>query len=58
MLFHSETKDSVIKELESHPSLGLSSSRVSYKLTQYGENRLTEKRKKRTFKDFLISLRM
>ena len=53
MLFHSETKDSVIKELESHPSLGLSSSQVSSKLTQYGENRLTEKKKKTNLQRFL-----
>lgn len=53
MLFHSETKDSGIKELESHPSLGLSSSQVSSKLTQYGENRLTEKKKKTNLQRFL-----
>ena len=41
------------KELESHPSLGLSSSQVSSKLTQYGENRLTEKKKKTNLQRFL-----
>ena len=53
MLFHSETKDSVIKELQSHPSQGLSSLQVSSKLTQYGENRLTEKKKKTNVQRFL-----
>lgn len=53
MLFHSETKDSVIQELQSHPSQGLSSLQVSSKLTQYGENRLTEKKKKTNVQRFL-----
>ncbi len=53
MLFHFEPLDTVIQELESHPSAGLSSSQIPEKLSQYGENKLTEKKKKTNFQRFL-----
>ena len=53
MLFHFEPLDTVIQELESHPSVGLSSSQIPEKLSQFGENKLTEKKKKTNFQRFL-----
>ena len=46
MLFHFEPLDTVIQELESHPSAGLSSAQIPEKLSQFGENKLSEKKKK------------
>ena len=53
MLFHFEPLDTVIQELESHPSAGLSSAQIPEKLSQFGENKLTEKKKKTNFQRFL-----
>ena len=53
MQFHSESLDAVMQNLESNPDLGLSSEQVRQKLSQYGENNLTEKKKKTNFQRFL-----
>lgn len=53
MLFHAEPLDTVIQELESNAASGLTSEQISKKLSQYGENKLTEKKKKTTFQRFL-----
>ena len=53
MLFHFEPLDTVIQELESHPSVGLSSAQIPEKLSQFGENKLSEKKKKTNFQRFL-----
>ena len=53
MLFHAESFDAVIQELQSHAVSGLSSEQVAKKLEQYGENKLTEKKKKTNFQRFL-----
>lgn len=53
MLYHSEPLETVIQKLESHPGSGLSSSQAVLKLSQYGENKLTEKKKKTNFQRFL-----
>lgn len=53
MLFHSKSLNAVIQELESHPSLGLTSEQVSRKLAHFGKNKLAEKKKKTNFQRFL-----
>lgn len=61
MLYHSEPLDAVLKDLQSHQMTGLRSDQIPEKLKQYGENKLTEKKKKTIvqrffdqFKDVMI----
>ena len=53
MLYHSEPLNTVLEHLQSHPNTGLHSEQIPGKLEQYGENKLTEKKKKTTFARFL-----
>lgn len=53
MLFHHETKESVIQEFDSDPSLGLSVEQVNENLALYGKNKLDEKKKKNNFQRFI-----
>lgn len=52
MYFHSETKDSVIKELSTDITSGLSEEQVVKKRGRFGENRLSEKKKKTNLQRF------
>ena len=52
MLYHFESLETVIKKLESNPEAGLSSSQIPQKLSQFGENKLTEKKKKNNLQRF------
>lgn len=52
MYFHSETKDSVIKELSTDITSGLSEEQVVKKRDRFGENRLSEKKKKTNLQRF------
>ena len=53
MKAHSEEYLNVIQKLESDMTRGLSEQQAAEKLTQYGENKLREKKKKTTFQRFL-----
>lgn len=52
MQYHSESLNTVLKELKSDPQTGLSSEQISENLSQFGENKLTEKKKKTNFQRF------
>ena len=52
MLFHSETKETVLKELSSNGESGLTTGQVSERFSQYGPNRLKEKKKKTNLQRF------
>lgn len=53
MLFHHETKESVIQEFDPDPSLGLSVEQVNENLALYGKNKLDEKKNKNNFQRFI-----
>ncbi len=53
MIYHNETAENVIKELESNPKSGLTRSQVAEKLAEFGPNKLHEKKKKTMFRRFL-----
>jgi Ca2+-transporting ATPase len=50
---HSQTQSEVLKQLSVDPALGLSTSEVTARREQFGENKLREKKKKSTFQRFL-----
>ena len=52
MLFHSETKETVLKELSSNGESGLTTGQVSERFSRYGPNRLKEKKKKTNLQRF------
>lgn len=52
MYFHSEKKDSVVKELSADTSNGLSEKEAAEKRCRFGENRLLEKKKKTSLQRF------
>lgn len=52
MLFHSETKDAVLKELSSNTESGLTAGQASEKLAKHGYNKLREKKKKTNLQRF------
>lgn len=52
MLFHSETKGAVLKELSSNAEIGLTLGQVSEKLSLHGYNKLREKKKKSDLQRF------
>ena len=53
MIFHHESKESVLAHLGTSIQTGLSSQQVQEKLAQHGENRLREKKKKTNLQRFL-----
>ena len=53
MIYHSEPINAVIKELETNAEYGLEGSDVPFLLTEHGENKLKEKKKKTNFQRFL-----
>lgn len=53
MVFHHETGEAVIHELNSDLSSGLSSSQAAQRKQQYGENRLREKKNKSNLRRFI-----
>ena len=53
MVFHHETGEAVIHELDSDLSSGLSSSQAAQRKQQYGENRLREKKNKSNLRRFI-----
>lgn len=53
MIFHNETKESVLKHFSSDLSRGLTQEQVLQKREQFGENKLRQKKKKTTFQRFL-----
>ena len=46
MTAHHSTRETVIRELDSDRSRGLSSEQIAEKRSRYGENKLREKKKK------------
>ena len=61
MAYHSQSKDDVLKTLETDASGGLSEAQAAERLTKYGENKLADKKKKsmavrffEQFKDVMI----
>ena len=52
MTFHSQSINEVLKELSANPQTGLSASNVDALRSQYGENRLKEKKKKTNLQRF------
>ncbi len=52
MLFHNQTKDSVLDALSTNQEFGLSKNQVSELLEKHGENRLREKKKKTLLRRF------
>ena len=53
MIFYNESKENVVKELNSDILNGLSDEQVSEKREKFGENKLKEKKKKTNFERFL-----
>lgn len=53
MLFYSEKKEDVVKELSADTSKGLSEAQVADKRCRFGENKLLEKKKKTTLQRFV-----
>ena len=53
MKFHSVQGEEVLKELSSDGMKGLSEAEVSRRQSQYGENKLREKKKKTNLQRFL-----
>ena len=53
MIFHNTKAEDAIASLDSNLSKGLSEKQAAEKLTQHGENRLREKKKKTNFQRFL-----
>lgn len=52
MTFHSQSINDVLKELSANPQTGLSASNIDALRSQYGENRLKEKKKKTNLQRF------
>lgn len=52
MTFHSQSINDVLKELSANPQTGLSASSIDALRSQYGENRLKEKKKKTNLQRF------
>lgn len=52
MTFHSQSINDVLKELSANPQTGLSASNIDVLRSQYGENRLKEKKKKTNLQRF------
>ena len=52
MVFHSESKEKVVKDLESDVSKGLSANIIGERRSRFGENKLREKKKKTTLQRF------
>ena len=46
MIAHSETKENVLKSLGTDPASGLTADEAKKRLSEYGENRLAEKKGK------------
>lgn len=55
---HSDSLKSLLQSLGTSPTEGLSSSQAAERLSQHGENRLKEAKKKTNLQRFLPSLRM
>ena len=53
MSLHSQSQEEVLTQLSVDPAAGLSTSEVTARREQYGENKLREKKKKTTFQRFL-----
>ena len=53
MIYHKESINSVLSSLETDAQIGLKSSDVAILLTEHGENKLKEKKKKTTFQRFI-----
>lgn len=53
MIFHNETKETVLNELQSDLSKGLTTSQVSAQRNKYGLNKLKERKKKTNFQRFI-----
>jgi len=52
LLFHSETKDAVLRELSANAESGLTTEQVSEKFAKHGPNKLKEKKKKTNVQRF------
>lgn len=52
MLFHSETKETIIKELSTNTEKGLTGEQADGRLAEYGPNRLREKKRKTNLQRF------
>lgn len=52
MIAHSKSKDDILMELQSNVSTGLTKGEATNRLTQYGENKLQEKKKKSNLQRF------
>lgn len=57
MTFHQLSPAEAVHELGSDPSSGLNTQQVQEKLTQFGENKLKEKKKKSAFQRFLAQFK-
>ena len=53
MIYHNESHDSVVKSLGSDKNYGLSAETVKVRQTEYGENKLKEKKKKTMMERFI-----
>lgn len=53
MIFHNETKETVLNEFHSDLSKGLTTSQVSTQRDKYGSNKLKERKKKTNFQRFI-----
>jgi len=53
MLAHNQSTEEVLKSLSVNAEAGLSKEEVTQRLTQYGPNRLREKKKKTNFQRFV-----
>ena len=52
MIYHNEQIDTVLGELATDPDSGLSHSDIVFRIAEYGENKLAEKKKKTNFQRF------
>lgn len=53
MAYHNESTESVLHTLGADPNTGLTGETAAARLSEYGENRLREKKKKSTLRRFL-----
>ena len=53
MAYHNESTESVLHTLGADPNAGLTVETAAARLSEYGENRLREKKKKSTLRRFL-----
>ncbi len=53
MIAHSNSKDDILKDLKTNVSTGLTKEEAANRLSQYGENKLKEKKKKTNLQRFL-----